>query len=385
MNPVIDELTVWNNRDGVLLNYTARLSVRNARIVGIGARTNLTDATANSGVGLDLGTGITDGPGRLQNVTIEGFDHGLIAPRNGQWELSRLTLRNLRDIYIKETRLGPRTLLMEQVEFGALEGTAVSGRERRRVNVVLDPDLEPFGGLQPFFFLLPDYLSINGTGVYFDQRDADFVPLPSEDYDIEDELEAYADLSNAELMDAFGLSFGGSPTPAGSWRDETLEGGSWGAYPRIVTLQPTLSDMTSGGEFPEPPEGDRDPVISGNALALERGETVVLLPSNINTLDTDSLPSELLYAANDVRNGHFARFEDPGAPITTFTHAEVEAGVLRFVHDGSASAPSYRLAVTDGVFTSPTTEAAVSFDAGDVPAATGAVVFSDGFERSFGR
>jgi len=63
LNPVFDGVIVWASRDGLLMNYNERLSVRNARLIGTGEtfQHNLF-ATAAIGVGLDLNNEVTRGP-----------------------------------------------------------------------------------------------------------------------------------------------------------------------------------------------------------------------------------------------------------------------------------------------------------------------------------
>ncbi|MEM6689247.1 MAG: G8 domain-containing protein, partial [Planctomycetota bacterium] len=81
LNPTIDGLTVWGSRDGMLMNYNERMSIRNARLVGTGAPYVQNGGTADTGVGLDMYNEVTRGPGVIENVTIEGFNMGFLAPR----------------------------------------------------------------------------------------------------------------------------------------------------------------------------------------------------------------------------------------------------------------------------------------------------------------
>ena len=266
LDPVIDGLTVWGNRDGVLLNYNERLSLRNADIVGTGARFqhNLF-ATAAVGVGLDVQTETTHGPASIENVRIEGFEMGMLAPRNDAWEVSGLELANTTDMMIHESRQAPRTLTMTDVHFGPLTDTAVADDEAARRHIVMDPHFEDTDD-QPLWFLMPDRITLDGEGLFFDQQADDVVPLTAEsvegsdfddefeddefehdepenefedfddqdfdeeepddedgDEDFEDEesdhldiaVDPYLGLTNRQLVDRFGLSFGGAFVPRG--------------------------------------------------------------------------------------------------------------------------------------------------------------------------
>ena len=363
LEPVIDDLTVWNNRDGVLLNYTMRMSVRNSRIVGIGAPFIYDGGTANTGVGLDLATEVTGGFGRIENVTIEGFEVGLSAPRNEQWAIEDLSLRNVRDVFIEETRQGPRTLTMRGVSFDPLAGTAVAGRESERIHVDFQATLDDLSH-QPYGFVLPDHITLNGQGLYFAEQRASFVPLPEAPEPGELFLDipaGYVGRTNQQLQASFGLSFGGGLPPPAATTDATIRGGLIGPPPPAATSFPPLVDMTNDGFSPEPFPGGPNPELTNNRLRTAPGKTVVLMRTNLNTTDTNSGPAELLYTVSGVQRGFFAHRDAPSVPITVFSQAEVDGGVIRFVHDGSAAAPAYAAQVTDGTTTTPIVAAEITF------------------------
>ncbi|MGN6546884.1 MAG: beta strand repeat-containing protein, partial [Aureliella sp.] len=81
---------------------------------------------------------------------------------------------------------------------------------------------------------------------------------------------------------------------------------------------------------------------------------------------------------------HFELTTAAGTPITSFTAAEVASGVIQFVHDGSDSAPSYKVSVSDGTDTSTPAPANINFTGIDdsarisVSAGVVTVVDSDG-------
>lgn len=300
LDPVIDGLTVWGSRDGVLLNYNERLSLVNADIVGIGApfRHNLF-ATAAVGVGLDLQNEVTRGPGRLENIRIEGFEMGLLAPRNDGWTVRDLRLANTTDVLIHEPRHAPRTLDMSSIEFASLDGTAVAGSESARRNVVMDPHFDADED-QPQFFLIPDRISLDGQGIYFDEQAAGFVPTPTDrpddddgfdeeefdeaefdeeefdedgfdeeefdddGFDDDDRLEGdesaedleldvdvsigpYVGLTNADLDARFGLSFGGALLPVDASNAAWLIGGVTGTPAPAPTAYPELVEVFNVG------------------------------------------------------------------------------------------------------------------------------------------
>ena len=362
LNPVIDGLKVWGNRDGIMMNYSERISLRNAEVVGIGAPWVLNGGTANVGAGLDLGTEISRGSGRIENVTIEGFDMGFVAPRNDQWTFENMTFRNTTDMLIQEPQLGPRTLTMSNFVFGGLEGTAVAGNSGSRRNIVMSAEFEG-AGMQPYFFVLPDRITLDGKGIYYTQQAADHVPLDEHPEGSLEQIPAtYINRTNQQLQSRFGLSFGGALLPNDAQSVGWLEGGQVGTAAPAATTFPRLLDMTNGGENPEPAPGGPTPELTGKRLEIRRGQTVTLMHTNLNTTDTNTGPANLTYTVSQVRNGFFAHRDRPETPVWQFTQAEVNGGVIRFVHDQSENAPDFRVTVTDGTTTTDAAIPTIIFD-----------------------
>lgn len=276
---------------------------------------------------------------------------GFVAPLNDQWVIDGLTSKNVRDIYIGQPRQGPRSLNMSNLVFGDRAGTAVAGSSTQRLNITMLAEFDD-PRFQPFFYVLPDHITLNGQGVYFDQQDASFVPL-SQPFVQEDEPIAvvpntYFNRTNQQLQSQFGLSFGGQLMPANVTRPSTIRGGALGPLPQVVTTFPELFDMTNTGTSPEPFQGTTQPQITGNYLSLTPNATVTLTRANLNSLDTDSGPAQLQYSVSNVQGGFFSNRAAPTTPITQFTQAELDAGVIRFTHTGRQSLPSYIIVLSDG-------------------------------------
>ncbi|MEM7432611.1 MAG: G8 domain-containing protein [Pseudomonadota bacterium] len=121
LNPLIEDLTVWGSRDGVLLNYNERMTLSNARILGFGKENsvfNFNPGTAKSGIGLDVSNDATHGPGRIVNTEVEGFGVGFATPVNGTWNIQSLTLtQNGIDMLVLEPESGGTELLFEGVQY----------------------------------------------------------------------------------------------------------------------------------------------------------------------------------------------------------------------------------------------------------------------------
>ena len=123
LTPSFNNLTVWGNRDGVLLNYNERVSLYNTRIVGFGRDQSTfqeNDGTAKTGVGFDIGTDATHGPGTVENVTIEGFGAGFVTPVNGLWTIRNVTLsQNDTDLFVPLSETSPTQVQFENVTYSS--------------------------------------------------------------------------------------------------------------------------------------------------------------------------------------------------------------------------------------------------------------------------
>ncbi|MEM7219265.1 MAG: G8 domain-containing protein [Pseudomonadota bacterium] len=124
LTPTFNDLIVWGNRDGVLLNYDERVSLVGARIVGFGKDQSVfreNDGTAKTGVGLDIGTDATHGPGTIANVTIEGFGAGFVTPVNGRWTVRDASIQeNDMDLFVPEPESGDTQVRFENVAYTTL-------------------------------------------------------------------------------------------------------------------------------------------------------------------------------------------------------------------------------------------------------------------------
>ncbi|MEM7626058.1 MAG: cadherin-like domain-containing protein [Planctomycetota bacterium] len=104
------------------------------------------------------------------------------------------------------------------------------------------------------------------------------------------------------------------------------------------------------------------PAIATNQLVLTAGQSVILDASSANTADPDNTSSQLTYTATSVMAGRFEMVGAPGVTVTSFTQAQINAGQLVFIHDGTTNAPSYGLAVTDGALSDGPAAAQIFFN-----------------------
>ncbi|MDQ8726344.1 cadherin-like domain-containing protein, partial [Bradyrhizobium sp. LHD-71] len=108
------------------------------------------------------------------------------------------------------------------------------------------------------------------------------------------------------------------------------------------------------------------PVITSASLAVDEGISVALTASSIGIVDPDT--TNFTVAASNISNGQFEIFSGGSwVSATTFTSAEVAAGHIRFTHNGSESAPTFSVQVSDGFDTSNTFDATIAFNAVNDP------------------
>ena len=116
---------------------------------------------------------------------------------------------------------------------------------------------------------------------------------------------------------------------------------------------PSLNGITSIRFFAEPQ-------IIHNQLTLDEAETVTLTLNNLQANDFDSDNNNLTFLISNLQHGHF---EINGTPQTSFTQAQIIAGLVKFVHDGSENEPSYEVRIQDGSNTTPAQAASIEFNA----------------------
>jgi hypothetical protein len=122
------------------------------------------------------------------------------------------------------------------------------------------------------------------------------------------------------------------------------------------------------------------PSITLNALPIAEGGSA--LPT-LTSSDLNNSADQLAYTATAVSGGHFELVGNPGVAIVLFTQAQVDAALVRFVHDGGEAAPAYTLTLSDGDATSGASTVTVTFsNVDDAPTlATAALTLLEGGEE----
>ena len=90
------------------------------------------------------------------------------------------------------------------------------------------------------------------------------------------------------------------------------------------------------------------PVITAASLTVGEGGTVLITSASIGVTDPDS--SSFAFTVSNVTHGAFQTTTDgvTWTNATTFTTADLAASHVRFVHDGSVTAPTFSIQANDG-------------------------------------
>ena len=105
-----------------------------------------------------------------------------------------------------------------------------------------------------------------------------------------------------------------------------------------------------------------DAPVAHASLTIAQGHTVTLTTADISFDDPDS--PVITYTVSKINHGHFETGVGNEAVETeTFTSAEVAAGLVSFVDDGSSTAPTFSLIPNDGSIDGVEVQGAVTFSA----------------------
>jgi VCBS repeat-containing protein len=110
-------------------------------------------------------------------------------------------------------------------------------------------------------------------------------------------------------------------------------------------------------------EGVNDvPKITDASLTISQGHTVIVTTADIDFVDPDS--PVVTYAVSNLSHGHFEIGSGNDAVETeTFTSADVVAGLVSFVDDGSSAVPTFSLTPDDGTVSGAPVDGVVTFSA----------------------
>lgn len=103
------------------------------------------------------------------------------------------------------------------------------------------------------------------------------------------------------------------------------------------------------------------PVLVNNILQINQGQPLVLSSSNLNANDPNGRLFTLTFLVSNVQHGYFSFVNSPSIKISNFIQSQVQSGQVQFVPDGSTSAPSYSVVVSNGRISSASQSGVVVF------------------------
>src|SRR5215510_10517085 len=124
------------------------------------------------------------------------------------------------------------------------------------------------------------------------------------------------------------------------------------------------------------PLNDPPAIVGDLAIAVNEGQSVVITTADLNEADPDDSGAALTYAVSATNHGDVLV---NGLMATSFTQADLEAGLVRFRHDGSETTDaSFTVTLTDagGLSSAPATVTAAVTPVNDAPIFTSSASFS---------
>ncbi len=91
------------------------------------------------------------------------------------------------------------------------------------------------------------------------------------------------------------------------------------------------------------------PELGGDLnLTVQKGRSTTITGRDLTAIDPDNTADELTYAVTNIASGYISLAHAPASPITAFTQADINAGIVNFTHDNSAAdKAAFNVVVTD--------------------------------------
>ncbi len=131
--------------------------------------------------------------------------------------------------------------------------------------------------------------------------------------------------------------------------------------PSPTSVPGTSTPTTTSTPTPSP----SGPVLLNNQLTLSNGQTVIFSSNNLKASEAGFNNSQLIFSVGNVQNGYFSTVQmSNGATknLTSFNQAQIQSGVIEFVHAGNGQAPAYAVLVSDGVRSTLPSAAVINFE-----------------------
>ena len=141
----------------------------------------------------------------------------------------------------------------------------------------------------------------------------------------------------------------------------TGSSGSIAKYSLVVQDVDGGTSLTfSGQTVNDPSVNDDPPVLILNPIPLVEGGKVLITTAMINATDPDvgTPDAAFRFQVSRLSGGSIVK---NGFEVDSFTLADIQAGKISFVHDGSNNVPSFQIMVSDGFHSSAAASASFAF------------------------
>ncbi len=118
------------------------------------------------------------------------------------------------------------------------------------------------------------------------------------------------------------------------------------------------------------------PQLINNTISINNGETIIIKNENLQAIDLDSKNATLIFDVSNVEHGKFISFKNNtnNAAINQFIQQDITDGLIKFIHDGSGTVPTYTVSVSDGRTNSANQTATVLFNTGNTQSNTPGII-----------
>ena len=162
------------------------------------------------------------------------------------------------------------------------------------------------------------------------------------------DLSAFAGISGIDDLGLISGTQGATFVPGAGGPDTRITNSAFGSG--AITLIGVTSDSVVAEDFIFFGQ-TLTPTINGDlGLSAVKGGFVVLTTTDFHAEDAGVPAEELIFTVVNPTHGWVAWANAPETPIAAFTEADLEAGSVIFVHDGSdVTQATFKISVTDGL------------------------------------
>ena len=165
--------------------------------------------------------------------------------------------------------------------------------------------------------------------------------------------------SNATLLDTSArIRFVAAPNFNGvasgltfrAWDQTTGTSGQTGVDTSVAGGTTAFSVLSATASIQVQPADDAPTIGTNTGASVAEGAATVLSGSQLSVADSDNIAGSLVYSVTtSPAHGLLERVGEPGTAVTSFTQADLNAEVIRYVHDGGeTTADSFTFLLSDG-------------------------------------